>query len=717
MAPEGVHHVIEAFGIDHLGSSVKIPVQVARMSGQLSERLARRILQYRADCDAWAMLTVYGPRSTKELSSLPSELDHWYTFAMNEEHPSSHSPAVRKSLLRAAAAGVSRASHRLWASAQVGTVDGNTSPNFGPSHTLDRFSLSFPSSTEAAFQHFSAWIGALQQLLLEAVDALAVEPATTSTTTAAASAAAPSAVSHPHAFLLEDAAGRCAVARTVQRFTSALHSSPAHSAAQTNFPNSAVHSSSISSRACRQGLAAAAPSSTPLPLRTGGMPRNALYRRGEQTRQLTRNPDRGKAHSLPVVDAFGGAFTVRALSLSRRAGHSGEAASSSRRQPQSSRSASAQRVTHETPVVRGSGRLKTCVGGSTATLSAQHRAALGAIGRFLLACALYRQRHKRRLCWLHSVAVLPVSLSSAHLGGLVPAVMPALPALWGVCRGLTHLCFRGMHCIGNKEITTACSALPSLEWLDIACTAADDSALPSVCALPRLRVLQLGGLRGLTDQGLQVITARLRSDRSDTRSASAPPHTPLLLPLGASSRTVLGQRELHCAPLLGLDLADCRSISDAGMYDLGRAALGLMDLSLYGASQLSNECLLGFGSRDHRLRRLNTAGAYKITQGGTHMLFSTASDLELYNDPGDFWGGFPSREGPPFSLHTLLPCPSVLDAMRVAPPGANMRGAMMDLHGTPRVAGASLSSGAQAPGAMPAAAAAAAAAGSGAGLV
>jgi hypothetical protein len=140
-----------------------------------------------------------------------------------------------------------------------------------------------------------------------------------------------------------------------------------------------------------------------------------------------------------------------------------------------------------------------------------------------------------------------------------------------------------------------------------------------------------------------------------------------------ASRTILGQEELICGPLECLELSDCRGVTDAGVYDLGRVALGLLDLSLYGCSQLSDTALLGLGSRQHRLQRLNTAGAYKITRSGTHMLFSTAPDLELYNDPGAFWkrqnGGLVGLGGPAapsteLALRQLPPWPRVAMALQ-----------------------------------------------------
>ena len=694
--------VLTITGNTSLLSEVAYSGILQRAHGDMHEQLAAKILQYRADCDAWSLLTVYGPRSTKELSSLPPELDHWYTIAMNDEHPSSHSPAVRSSPLRAAAAGVTPASSRLWKAAlATAHAQHPNQPSQGEVSST-RFSLAFPCATTDAFHHFSAAVGAVWQLLGEAA-------------AATKHGSELQAAHSPHrAWVAEDAAVVRRAMGRLRRVLAAIDAPPPASASAPE-PNTTAHTQRAASatasymaaasarRHHSQSTGAAASISARLAEHRSskGLP---VFRSGGRTRRKpaihSATPSTAAA-VRPFAEAFGGAFTVRSKSLSRRGGDATATAQSSSESTslhaqvspaqtaRSARSASQPQAHHQRRHPQASTaatRLDTRRQGalrmaSTAAtrLDTRRQGALGTICRFLLAVSVYRSRRKVRSEWLGSIGVLPVSLSAVHLVGCVPSITPRLPQLWETCSQLQHLCLRGMACVGDVDVESACASLPGLRWLDIACTSASDACMGCVSSLPQLRVLQLGGLKGLTDAGLGVLTAHLAGDRSDARAAVEPPLTPLLLPTGASSRTVLGQRALHCAPLLGLDLSDCRSISNAGVYELGRAALGLLDLSLYGASQLGNDCLLGLGSREHRLRRLNTAGAYKITQAGTHMLFSTASDLELYNDPGDFWGGAEGRAGGHSALHELQPCPSVMDAMHAAPPSPDMRAALYEV--------------------------------------
>lgn len=52
--------------------------------------------------------------------------------------------------------------------------------------------------------------------------------------------------------------------------------------------------------------------------------------------------------------------------------------------------------------------------------------------------------------------------------------------------------------------------------------------------------------------------------------------------------------------------------------------------------QVSDKALLSLGSLESRLKRLNTAGAYKVTKDGERFLFTSNPTLLLYVSPNEF---------------------------------------------------------------------------------
>lgn len=85
---------------------------------------------------------------------------------------------------------------------------------------------------------------------------------------------------------------------------------------------------------------------------------------------------------------------------------------------------------------------------------------------------------------------------------------------------------------------------------------------------------------------------------------------------GLAPRLAFGQPALMCAPLTALNVADCTGLDDDAVNAIGDELPGITDLCLYGCLRVSDRGMMGLGSSDSRLARLNTAGVYKVRGTG-----------------------------------------------------------------------------------------------------
>jgi hypothetical protein len=94
--------------------------------------------------------------------------------------------------------------------------------------------------------------------------------------------------------------------------------------------------------------------------------------------------------------------------------------------------------------------------------------------------------------------------------------------------------------------------------------------------------------------------------------------------------------EIVVPTLRRLNLSACTALTDEALEVVGTHLQGCVDLCLYGCGKLTDRAAVLLLSCDSHMEHINTAGAYKITDGFRRYLLNQQPSICFYNDPNAF---------------------------------------------------------------------------------
>eukprot|EP00164_Ancoracysta_twista_P001942 GFYU01002552.1.p1 GENE.GFYU01002552.1~~GFYU01002552.1.p1 ORF type:complete len:870 (-),score=194.79 GFYU01002552.1:35-2644(-) len=138
-----------------------------------------------------------------------------------------------------------------------------------------------------------------------------------------------------------------------------------------------------------------------------------------------------------------------------------------------------------------------------------------------------------------------------------------------------------------------------------------------------LKFLSLGGLTEVTDGILSVLS----------NSCSV---LEVLDLSGCVQITDMGVKHLlKLSSLKKLNFRNCRLLTDDSARAVGEA-LDLEDLSFHGCPKITDRGVIGVAQMKKTLKRFNSCGCFKISDGARRYLFDTNPSLLVYNNGDDF---------------------------------------------------------------------------------
>jgi hypothetical protein len=170
---------------------------------------------------------------------------------------------------------------------------------------------------------------------------------------------------------------------------------------------------------------------------------------------------------------------------------------------------------------------------------------------------------------------------------------------------------------------------------------AEGRCLAAIATLRHLRLLALGGCRGIDEAHfLKFLTSLPESTMHTTRRHR--PCSQQTLTLHSSIERQRAQQALQPdvvsgASITHLEVRGLVSLSDATFDAIATSLRGLRELSAYGCRRLTDNglaALSGLGCPN--MRWLNVCGAYKVSDAAMQSMLASHSSLLLYNKPHMF---------------------------------------------------------------------------------